>query len=77
MTNILPFRGTQLIVLTIQVLDPRLVNSICDSSNSGTYNSVIHRESCTKERIIFGEVRGTVLVAKYEFLLSGDPADLP
>jgi len=40
-TDILSLSGAQLVILTIEVLQLRLVNSICDSSNSRTYKLAV------------------------------------
>jgi len=78
MTDILSLRGAQLVILTIEVYEPRFINSICDSSDSRTYKSVSLCQVCyTEEWIVLGEVGRIVVKAKNEFLFFIVPADLP
>lgn len=77
MTSILSLVRTQLVVLAVDVLDPRLVNPICDSSNRRSYKLALTSKIYTEEGIVLRKVGWAVLVTKNEFLLSDDPADLP
>jgi len=79
MTNILSVIRTELVVLPVQVADPRMINSICNSANRRSWELTQSDNESTEEGVLIRrcEVGSTVGETEDELLLPSDPADLP